>query len=83
MREVGRLFYNLWEKMPIYGVRKMISCMGVVHKLHLQKEVGRWSKNINFYKLETVNEGDKWSKKPKTCQLVALPGASTWKIYKK
>ena len=30
---------------------------GVVHKLRLQEEVGRWSKNVKFYKVEIVNEG--------------------------
>ena len=30
--------------------------LGVVHKLRLQEEVGRY-KNVNFYKVETVNEG--------------------------
>ena len=29
----------------------------VVHKLRLQVEVGRLSKNVHFYKEESVNEG--------------------------
>ena len=36
--------------------RCLNSRLGVVHKLCLQEEVGRWSKNVNFYKVETVNE---------------------------
>ena len=31
--------------------------LGVVHKLRLQEKVGRESKNVNFYMVETVNEG--------------------------
>ena len=31
--------------------------LGVVHKLRLQEEMGRQSKNVNFYKVESVNEG--------------------------
>ena len=42
--------------------------LGVVHKLRLRQEVGRQSKNVNFYKVETVNEGGQVvNKKQKTC----------------
>ena len=42
--------------------------LGVVHKLHLQDEVGRCSKNVQFlstyvYTIENVNAGGRWSKK--------------------
>ena len=37
----------------------------VVHKLRLQEEGGRQSKNVNFYMVETVNEGKKVVKKDK------------------
>ena len=30
--------------------------LGVVHKLRLQEEVGRWSKSVNFYNVDTFNE---------------------------
>ena len=33
------------------------SGLWVGHKLLLQEEVGRKSKNVNFHKVETVNEG--------------------------
>ena len=39
--------------------------LGVVHKLCLQEKVGSKSKNVNFYKVETVNLGGRWSKKAK------------------
>ena len=34
---------------------------GAIHKLRLQEEVGRWSKNqlfVNMYTIENVNGGD-------------------------
>jgi hypothetical protein len=33
-----------------------VSYIGVVYKLRLQEEVGRY-KNVNFYQVETVNKG--------------------------
>ena len=42
--------------------------LGVVHKLRLQEEVGRYFKNVNFHKVESVNEGGLVIKKPKSCQ---------------
>ena len=42
--------------------------LGVVHKLRLQEEVGRFSKSVHFYKVEIVNEGGpggRWSRTAK------------------
>ena len=42
---------------------------GVVHKLRLQDEVGRWSKNVHFLSTfipqKMSTEGGRWSKKGK------------------
>ena len=41
--------------------------LGVVHKLHLQEEVGRWFKNVHFLSVfipqKMSMEGGRWSKK--------------------
>ena len=45
--------------------------LGAVHKLRLQEEGGRWSKNrifVNIYTIENVNGGGRWSKKAKSCK---------------
>ena len=39
--------------------------------VYKKRWIGRYivTKNVNFYKVESVNEGGyRWSKKPKTCQ---------------
>ena len=48
-----------------------VKYISVIHKLRLQEKVDRWSKNINFYKVETVNKGGRWSKKGSKTQFVS------------
>ena len=63
------------NKLFLYKVSKTKAkctlAIGVVHKLRLQEEGGRWSKNrlfVNFYTIENVNGGGRWSKKDKSCK---------------
>ena len=51
--KVGFEYVARKDKIPI-----LETSLGVVHKLRLQELVGRLSKNINFYKVERVNERD-------------------------
>jgi len=44
--------------------------LGIVHKLRLQEEVGSWSKNVNFYNVETVNKGVGGQKSQKLVNVV-------------
>ena len=47
--------------------------LGAVHKLRLQEEGGRWSKNstlVNFYTIKNVNGGGSWSTKEKSLNVV-------------
>ena len=43
------------------GAFGLLNCSVTCYRGHSQsmftKEVGRWSKNVNFYKVETVSEG--------------------------
>ena len=52
---------------------KNISLLRVVHKLHLQDKVGRWSLNVHFFvnvhTIENANaSGVGGQQKPKSCQ---------------
>ena len=56
----------------IFLVKSSNVLLGVVHKLHLQGEVGRCQKMSTFcqhlYRKKSSAQGDKLSKKPKSCQ---------------
>ena len=49
--------------MPRFKKRVSCFCIGVVHKLRLQEEVGRRSRIFNFYKVGSVNNGGQVVKK--------------------
>ena len=57
--------YHKHTKKPIcIPIQRLIrNHLRIVHKLCLQEEMGRYSKNVNFYKAETVNEGGKVGQK--------------------
>ena len=43
--------------------------LGAVHKLRLQEEGVGGRLFVNFYTIENVNGGGRWSKKAKSCKL--------------
>ena len=55
IRQLSMSHQEVIRKLP--GSHQAFKFLGVVHKLRLQEEVGRKSKDVNFYKVETVNEG--------------------------
>ena len=69
-------FHTNWAGLAVLFSRQLtnkshdlfrIFSVGAVHKLHLQEEGVRWSKNwlyVNFYTIEDVIGGSRRSKKP-------------------